>query len=87
MRTQNTNAAEAIKWFRLAAAQGNMMAGFALGQSYELGKGKAQDYVHAHMWYNLSGASSANAVKERDRVASKMTPQHIAEAQKLAREC
>jgi hypothetical protein len=40
------------------------------------------------MWFNLAGASGdTNGVKYRDAVAAKMTPQQIAEAQKMAREC
>ena len=46
-----------------------------------------QDYVLAHMWYNLAAAQDAGvAAKNRDRVAAKMTPAQIAEAQRLARE-
>ena len=46
-----------------------------------------QDYVLAHMWFNLSAAQGdADATKNRDRVAGKMTPARIAEAQRLARE-
>lgn len=52
------------------------------------GKGVVQDYVRAHMWLNLSAASGySRAVESRDTVAKLMTPQQIAEAQKLAREC
>jgi hypothetical protein len=40
------------------------------------------------MWFNLAGTSGAvDAVKFRDLVAAKMTPQQIAEAQRLALEC
>ena len=40
------------------------------------------------MWWNLAAVTGhANAVKNRDIVAKRMTPQQIAEAQKLAREC
>jgi TPR repeat protein len=61
---------------------------------YDKGQGVPQDYVQAHMLFNLAAsrfsASEAEdrnkAVKNRDSVASKMTPAQIAEAQKLARE-
>ncbi len=46
-----------------------------------------QDYVQAHMWYNLAGAQGLEqAAENRDIVAKRMTPAEIAEAQKLARE-
>jgi hypothetical protein len=49
--------------------------------------GVLQDYVRAHMWFNLSAAQGyQDAVKNRDMVALRMTPSQIAEAQKLARE-
>ena len=55
---------------------------------YYNGDGVVQDYVRAHMWFNLSAAgANAGAAKNRDLVAAKMTTQQIAKAQKLAREC
>ena len=79
---------EAVRWYKLAAAQGNAKAQFNLGISYGKGEGVAQDYLRAHTWLNLAAISGdADAVKSRDITARKMTPQQIAEAQKLAREC
>ena len=47
-----------------------------------------QDYTRAHMWFNLAAVTGDSvSVKNRDIVAKRMTPQQIAEAQKLAREC
>jgi uncharacterized protein len=46
-----------------------------------------QDYVYAHMWFNLSAAlGNQTAALNRDRVVRLMTPAQIAEAQKLARD-
>ena len=59
---------------------------------YENGEGVPQDYVHAHMWYDLvasrfpPGEHRDRAVNNRDIIAEKMTPAQISEAQKLARE-
>ena len=56
------------------------------------GRGVAQDYVQAHMWYNLAasrmlaGGNRDKAVNNRDKVETGMTPAQVAEAQKLARE-
>lgn len=80
----------AASWYRKAAEQGNSQAQNYLGWMYADGTGVAQDYVQAHMWFNLSaaGATEANlrdgATINRDRLAAKMTPAQIAEAQKLA---
>jgi TPR repeat protein len=86
--------AEAIKWYRLAADQGDAAAQGMLGVMYVHGEGVPQDYVQAHMWLNLAASrypasgkvARDDAVKVRDQIASKMTPEQIAEAQKLARE-
>jgi TPR repeat protein len=79
---------EAVKWCRKAADQGQKNAQAYLGLLYEWGEGVPQDYVQAYMWLNLAASHErmADAVEHRDKVASKMTPAQIAEAQKLARE-
>ena len=51
------------------------------------GRGVAQDYVSAHLWFDLAAsAGKTSAVFARDLVAAKMTPGQVAEAQKRARE-
>jgi len=82
---------EAAKWYRKAAEQGNADAQSNLGVMYAQGKGVTQDYIQAHLWLNLSAAGLKGeewekAAKARDAVASKMTAQQLAEAQRLARE-
>ena len=58
---------------------------------YNEGEGVPQDYVEAHMWYNLAasqltGEARELVVENRDWVAFRMTPEQIAEAERLARE-
>ncbi len=78
---------QALKWFRLAAEQGDAGGQSKLGASYNIGKGVPQDYVQAHMWANLAAAQGIkNALELRKLIAKKMTPEQIAEAQRLARE-
>jgi TPR repeat protein len=91
---------EASKWYRMAADQGDAVAQFGLGVMYREGQGVPQDSVRAHMWLNLSAAHySTNegyndvygdlrntAAAYRDELATKMTTEQIAEAQRLARE-
>ena len=77
-----------MKWYRLAAEQGDASAQFYLGEMYANGKGVIQDNVYAHMWWNIAASSGdKDAVKNRDIVAKRMTPSQIEKAQKLAREC
>ena len=60
--------AQALKWYRLAADQGNAFAQNDLGLMYEKGQGVPQDIVRAHMWFNLSGAQGhEQGLKNRDR--------------------
>ncbi|MEO5348509.1 MAG: sel1 repeat family protein [Magnetococcus sp. YQC-3] len=76
---------ESTKWLRKAARQGHARAQFDLGLLYSRGQG--QDYVSAHMWLNLAAANGiGDAVAKRNELAKKMTPEKIAEAQRLARE-
>jgi TPR repeat protein len=82
---------QALAWDRKSAEHGYAGGQWAVGWIYEEGLGVPQDYVHAHMWYNLaiSNASASDRPlmgKDRDRVAAKMTPAQIAEAQRLATE-
>jgi TPR repeat protein len=79
--------AEAVKWYRRAAEQGDAGAQHNLGLMYDKGRGVAQDYVQAHKWLNFAATKGDSwSVMARDLLASKMTPQQIAEAQRLARE-
>jgi hypothetical protein len=85
---------EAMRWYRKAADQGDASAQYNVGLMYANGQGVSKDYVQAHKWFNLAAArfpasgteSREKAVRNRDRVAAKMTAEQLAEAQQLARE-
>lgn len=54
---------------------------------YANGQGVPKDYALAYMWWNLGAAGgNENGGKNRDIVATRMTPAQIAEAQRLSRE-
>ncbi len=77
-----------MRWYKLAAAQGYANAQIKLGTMYGKGQGVLEDYARAHMWFNLAAAAgNLNPVEGRDIMVRLMTPQQVAEAQKLAREC
>jgi hypothetical protein len=81
------NYAEAARWYRLAADQGIAAAQSNLGILYANGQGVAQNYILSHMWFNLAAAQGdAAALANREYAAAEMTPEQIAEAQRLARE-
>ena len=72
---------------RERAEQGNATTQFNLGVAYDEGEGVTQDYVEAVKWLHLAAAAGDHeAGKLRDIVAQEMTPEGIAEAQRLARE-
>ncbi len=85
---------EAVRWFKHAAEWSHAGAQMSLGLLYATGLGVPQDYLEAHKWLNLAAArfsASKNEKRDlafsvRERVAAKMTPAQMAEAQRLARE-
>ena len=79
--------ATALLLLRPLAEQGNIWAQSNLGAMYAVGEGVPQDYVSAHMWFSLAATRGAKkALTNRNIAASKMTPDQIAEAQRMARE-
>ena len=82
---------EAVHWFRLAAEQGFARTQYNLGVMYAEGRGVPRDYVAAYMWFDLAATQSSGderdiSVTARDALAAGMTPEQIAEAQRLVRE-
>jgi len=75
----------ALKLWRDAADQGDAKSQFRLGQLYQRGLGAPQNFVKAHLYYNLAGAQGdANARQARDVLAKEMTAEERAQARKLA---
>lgn len=86
--------AEAVKWYRLSAEKGQPFAQNNLGVMYKNGWGVKQDYVQAYLWFSLAVTyyldfeemNLERARQNRLSVSTKMTPDQISVAQKLARE-
>ena len=79
--------AEAVKWYRLAADQGDANAQFNLGVIYNNGEGVPRNYVTAYVWFNIAAASGQEvAINARSRVEQQMTRSQIFEAQQLSTE-
>ena len=76
----------AFSLWKPLAEQGDASAQYNLGLMYFKGQGVPQDYVLAHMWFNLSGSGGdKDAVKGRNIIEKKMTQSQIEEAQRMAR--
>lgn len=85
-----TNRKYVFDWVQRAAEGGLANAQFLLAERYEAGEGVPQDYLLAHMWYNLTAAQETQwtkwAQKRRDDLVKQMTADDVSEAQRLARE-
>ncbi len=80
---------EATALYSRAAAQGDATAQYLLGLSYDKGHGLPQNYVLAYKWLALAAAHAPKGQRDyylrlRDAVASKLTPNQIADGQRLA---
>jgi TPR repeat protein len=80
---------KAAEWLAKAAEQGDASAQHIIGMMYADGDGVPKDLVMAYKWTNLAGASANESVAEksrrfRDSLAKVMTPEQIAEAQRLS---
>ncbi len=74
--------AEALAEWRAAANAGDARAMLALGRLYEQGLGAPQNFVQAHMWFNLAAAQgSAEAAAARSALTAQMTREQVATAQ------
>lgn len=64
--------AEAVKWYRKAADQGNADAQYYLGMMYELGSGVAIDLPEALKWYRQAAQlGNRDAESAASRILSK----------------
>ncbi len=82
----------ALKWHRMAAGQGHAGGQNELAQMYAKGQGVQPSPVLAYVWFSAAIASSSSGskteiTKDRDRTASRMTPEQITKAQQLAEQC
>ena len=86
---------QAVFWYTKAADKGDAEAQQYLGYAYGRGLGVPQDWVQAHMWFNLVGKVSRKKVAPQEKeqaeqnrkfVETKMTLKQIEEAQTMANE-
>ena len=79
------NDAEAVRWYRMAAEQGDVLAQYNLGAMYANGEGVPENYVLAYAWFNLAAAQGdEKAVSGKADLQPHMTAAQIAEAQELS---
>ena len=79
--------AEAVRWYRLAAEQGDVTAQYSLGVMYATGEGVSEDLAITYARYNVAGAQGMDFANEsKNAVAERMTRAQIARAQELSQE-
>ena len=79
--------AEAVKWYRKAADQGNASAQFNLGLMYDNGQGVPKDKAEAYKWWLLAGAQGDEQAKKNiSIIEGNITPAQRTEGQRRARE-
>lgn len=82
----------AVRLLRSLAESGDADAQYDLAVLFQVGEDLPQDYVQAYKWYTIAAprfpaneqSMRDRSVKNRDRIASSMTPAQIAEARRLA---
>jgi len=80
--------AAALAEWRPLAEQGDAFAQYNLGVMYDGGHGVPMDGAVAYMWFNIAAtAGYQNALYNRNRVQKHLTPEQIAEGQRLTRQC
>jgi TPR repeat protein len=81
---------DGLAWTKKAAEQGFVLAEERLARSYLTGEGIGKDYVQAYKWYDLAAAQGTDMEDDvrvsLAKVATLMTTEQIAEAQRLAHE-
>jgi TPR repeat protein len=78
---------EATKWYTKSAEKGYAKAQRILGLKHRDGAGVSKNIVTARMWLNIAGSyGSEEALKEGYHLKKEMTPDQVAESDKLTRE-
>jgi localization factor PodJL len=78
-----TDPAAAVRWFQLAANQGNGPAQLRLGMCYLEGKGVTLDLGLAYKWFSLAAnQGNREAAIERDRITGALTREQMVEARR-----
>ena len=81
------DAVEAVRYYRLAAAQGSAVAQFNLGVCFERGEGVAQDAVEAVRYYRLAAAADEDALSAEHRASALAGCERIACDREVAAAC
>jgi hypothetical protein len=77
----------ATEWYKKAAERGSVTAQTTVGLMYFMGTHVAKDYVEAHKWLGLAAqAGSANAEGMFNLVSNRLTPEQVADSNRIISE-
>ena len=82
----SVNYKQAMKWYLLAAKQGNQDAPNNIGVMHMIGLGVPRDFFKAHKWFSIAGTKDYEARSNKKFTEKRLTPEQIAESERLARE-
>jgi len=83
----NKDSIKEMYWLRKSAEQGYGIAQAGLGEKYYNGEGVKKSIIIAYQWISLAlESANFNAEDELLRIKNEMTPEQIAEAEKLVSE-
>ena len=73
---------QAYTWFMKSAKQGNYLSQYWIAEMYFYVRGIPQNYVQSHKWFNLAASKGhlEEAIRNRDFLEQRMTPEQVAEA-------
>ena len=78
------NYKEALKWYELAAENGNRDAPNNIGVLYMTGLGTPRDFAMAHKWFTVAGSRDAGAKSNKKFIEKRLTPEQIEESKQFA---
>ncbi len=82
------NEAKSLWWLHKAGSEGSTVSQRKLGGLYANGKAVQKDWVRAYAWFDLAALTKDHPNQEdrrmRDEIQKQMTPQQLAQAQKLS---
>ena len=79
---------KAASLYLAAAENGLVESQVNLGVVFVKGEISVQNYIQAHMWFNIAASQGNIAARDyRDNIAKQMVPQDISTAQQLAQSC
>jgi len=74
--------AQAARWYRAAADQGDSSGQYDLASLYAAGRGVQLDYVSAYVWYSLAASSGdERSARQLKSLSKRMTPRQMQQAQ------